>query len=104
MISVRRQSDGAGYLMNDDRNSGGGVSESDVICCPHCQTVILLQAWRKEREEGGGGYCRKCSAPVCGLCLERMLTHGCEPYIKFIERQVEENYRREQNRKVLGII
>ncbi len=100
---MKTQTHGAGYLFNDDRASGGKVSEADVLTCPHCEKIIEHAQWRKEREQGGGGYCRKCQAPVCGPCLDRMLRFGCEPYLKRIEQTVEANHRREQNRKVLGI-
>jgi hypothetical protein len=100
---MKRQADGAGYLFNDDRNSGGKLDEADMVTCPHCEALLRLQDWRKEREQGGGGWCRKCFAPVCGPCLDRMLVFGCEPYLKKIDQAVEENYRRQQNRKTLGI-
>lgn len=96
----------AGYLFNDDRNSGGKVSEADMLACPHCESLISYQAWRKERAQGGGptgGWCRQCAAPVCGPCLNRMLVFGCEPSLKKIDQAVEEVNRRQQNRKVLGI-
>ena len=96
----------AGYLFNDDRASGGKVSEADIIACPHCESLISYQAWRKERAHGGGltgGWCRKCAAPVCGPCLDRMLVFGCEPYLRKIDQAVKDNFRRLQNRKVLGI-
>ena len=94
---------GAGYFINDERNSGGGVQEADVLTCAHCEAVILLQAWRKERSLGGGTICRKCSSPVCNACGELMLTQGCTPFIKLIDQAVEATYRRQQNLKVLGI-
>ena len=97
---VTRQADGAGYHMNTDCD---GVSQHDVLTCPHCQSVIFLQTWRKEREQGGGGYCRKCSEPVCGPCLTLMVKHGCQPFMKAVERAVEDNYRIQQNRKVMII-
>ena len=106
LIAVRRQSDGAGYLMNDSRNAGEGVEENDILCCPHCQCTINLQAWRKYRADGGtmqGGYCRSCKAPVCPLCTDRMLKYGCEPFIREVERAVETTYRRGQLVKTLGI-
>jgi len=100
---ITRIGNGAGYLMNDSRAAGEGVDESDITLCPHCQTTIRLQDWKKEREQGGGGWCRKCFAPVCGPCLTLMLTHGCQPFIKLVDKALELNYRRSQNQKILGI-
>jgi len=100
---ISRVSDGAGYLMNDSRAAHEGVEEADIVLCPHCQATIKLQQWKKERAEGGGGWCRQCFAPVCGPCLTRMLQHGCEPFIKLVDRALELAYRKQQNRRVLGI-
>ncbi len=97
---------GAGYLFNDNRSTGGKVEEADIIACPHCEKLISYQEWNKERSQGGGptgGWCRQCAAPVCGLCLDRMLVFGCEPFLRKIDQAVDDNYRRQQNRKVLGI-
>ena len=98
---ITRQSDGAGYSFNDSRSTHAGVQEYDVVCCPHCQCTMNLQMWRKEREQGGGGWCRQCSAPVCGPCLTRMLTFGCEPFMQKVDKALEQHYRIEQNRKAL---
>ena len=103
VIVTRRVTDGAGYLHNDNRAAHEGLQEADIGCCPHCQRTINLQEWKKEREQGGGGWCRQCFAPVCGPCLTKMLTYGCQPFVKLVDKALEENYRREQNRKALGI-
>ncbi len=102
-VRVVRQSDGAGYLHNDNRAAHEGLEEADILLCPHCQTTIKLHEWRKERSEGGGGWCRKCQAPVCGRCLTRMIQFGCEPFQEKIDKALEENYRRRQNMRVLGV-
>ena len=99
---ITRQSDGAGYLFNDNRAAHEGVHEADIMCCPHCQATIELQAWKKERSDGGGGWCRQCAAPVCGPCTTRMLQFGCEPFMKMVEEALENAYRIQQNRKALG--
>ena len=101
---VTRQGDGAGYLFNDNRAAHEGVEEADIVCCPHCQCTINLQAWRKDNSKGGthnemGGWCRKCFAPVCKLCTKRMLTFGCEPFIQKVNEAVERNERIRQNMK-----
>ena len=100
-VRVTRQGDGAGYLMNDSRAAHEGVDECDIVLCPHCQVTIRLQDWKKERAEGGGGWCRKCSAPVCGPCLTTMQQVGCIPFKSLVDRALELNYRRQQNLKVL---
>lgn len=98
IINHRRQTDGAGYLFNDDRASGGTVTEADMISCPHCQRLIKHHDWKQD-----GGFCSRCFAPVCCQCADRMLTRGCEPFIKAIDRAVEAAYRRQQFRKIAGL-
>jgi len=93
-----KRSDGAGYLFNDDRANHNGVDEADILCCPHCQCTIKLQAWRIE-----GAFCHRCFAPVCNRCGKRMLTYGCENYMRYIDKALKEAYRKSQNAKVLGI-
>lgn len=102
-VKVTRQGDGAGYLVNDSRAAHEGVDEADIVCCPHCQATIRLQDWKKERSLGGGGWCRQCFAPVCGPCLTRMMAHGCQPFIKLVDKALELDYRRSQNLKAMGI-
>jgi hypothetical protein len=95
-------------MHSDNRAAHEGLDECDILTCPHCQCTINYQAWRKDHSKGGthdqtGGWCRKCEAPVCPTCTKRMLTFGCEPFIKLVDKVIRENHRREQNRKVLGI-
>ena len=102
-MMMRQQQDGCGYLFVDNRANHGGVEEADIVLCPHCETTINLQKWRnqtdweKYRKVGGGGYCHKCEAPICGMCLDRLLTHGCEPAKKRIDKSFERVNRIRQN-------
>lgn len=107
-IITRTISHGAGYLFNDSRAAHEGVEEADILTCPHCQRTINLQAWRKDHSKGGthnemGGWCRRCEAPVCTACTVRMMKHGCEPFMKQVDKALEDKYRREQNAKTIGI-
>jgi hypothetical protein len=69
-----------GYLLNDNRESGGGRFEADTRACPHCQAVIVMSAWRKN-----GGYCFNCNALVCHACFQAMQEHGCTPFARLVE-------------------
>jgi len=69
-----------GYLLNDNRESGGALLEADTKACPHCQGVIVMSAWRRN-----GGFCFSCDAPVCFQCFAAMQQHGCTPYLRLIE-------------------
>ncbi|MDX2059937.1 MAG: hypothetical protein SFV24_19160 [Gemmatimonadales bacterium] len=57
-----------------------------------------MQAWKED-----GGFCGRCMAPICGPCADRMLTHGCEPFIAQIERAVDVRYKLDQFRKMAGL-
>jgi len=89
---------GAGYICIDERASGGKLREADIYVCTHCQAVIFVSQWKLD-----GGFCGLCSKPICGPCADRMQTKGCEPFIKQIEQAVEDNYRRKQNARILGV-
>jgi hypothetical protein len=88
----------AGYLLNDNTASGGKKQEADVVTCAHCQKIILLQKWKDD-----GGWCARCSKPVCGTCSDRMLTRGCEPFTKWVDEQSALAYRKSQLRKIAGL-
>ena len=90
---------GAGYYLNDDRNSGGGKVEDDVILCGHCQAVLKKSQWLQD-----GGYCSSCDGSLCAACA-KPLAHGgiCISFKKLIDQQLNVKYHVEQNRKILGI-
>lgn len=87
----------AGYLLADDRASGGKVDEADMLGCSHCQALMKRHLWSDD-----GGFCHGCDAPVCGPCCDKIPTHGCAPFMRQLERAVNDAYRREQNAKILG--
>jgi len=98
MIVGRRQTDGAGYMFADDRCSGNGLKEADMLGCNHCQGLMEKNKWRED-----GGWCSCCGQPVCGPCADKILTEGCIPFIKKVDMQLEENYKKKQLGRILGI-
>lgn len=88
----------AGYYRNDDTASGGKKTEADVQTCLHCQKLILMQKWKDD-----GGWCSRCQAPVCGHCSDRMLTYGCEPFLKQLEKFIETQHRAVSFAKLAGL-
>jgi hypothetical protein len=90
--------DGAGYYRNDDTPSGGKKAEADIRTCKHCQAIIKLQEWKED-----GGFCRRCDAPICNLCATRMLTFGCEPFLRELEKQASDQMRFIQFAKLAGL-
>jgi hypothetical protein len=91
----------AGYHWNGREK---GKDEHDVQTCPHCEAVILMQQWRKV-EEGkmNGGFCMKCSKPVCGRCNKKMQTHGCTPFLAELERVTDARVKLAQFMKDAGL-
>lgn len=88
----------AGYFRNDDTPSGGKKAEADIQTCTHCQGIIKMQAWKDD-----GGFCSRCHAPICGPCADRMLTYGCEPYLKQLEKLLEREHRVTSFAKLAGL-
>lgn len=96
---MRSRFNGAGYYLNDDRESGGGKTENDVLTCGHCQAIILRSEWRED-----GCHCWCCDSAVgvrCG-CAARMITRGCENFVRRVEAAIERKYQHEQNARILG--
>jgi hypothetical protein len=89
---------GAGYYVNDDTPSGGAKSEADIRTCTHCQAIIKMHDWRED-----GGWCSRCFAPICPHCADRMLTHGCEPFVKQIEEALQISSKVRHFRKLAGL-
>ena len=95
---VRTVYSGMGYVLADDSASGGEKREADLLGCNHCDRLMRKSVWREK-----GGHCLVCDRPICAGCLARIPTHGCEHSVRRFTAAVEENYRREQNARVLGI-
>ena len=90
--------DGQGYYLNDDTPSGGQKVKDDVLGCAHCQKALKKRVWLRN-----GGYCHQCDQELCVECATKALTHGCENFKRFVEKQVAEAFRREANARILGI-
>lgn len=86
----------AGYFLNN--SSSARKEQADIQICTHCETVVYMQKWQED-----GGWCGKCMAPICGSCADRMLTFGCEPFIKRIEAAFESAVQLKQHRKMVGL-
>lgn len=66
-----------GYLMIDNRLSGGKLEEYQTFTCAHCQRIGRIH--RRQRE---GGWCWQCAAPICWECLA---LGECRPFLQKIE-------------------
>jgi hypothetical protein len=64
-----------------------------------------MQQWKKV-EDGAmnGGFCMKCSKPICARCNKRMQTYGCEPYTAMLERKLDMTVKLNQLLKDAGMV
>ena len=58
---MSRVKGGKGYLLIDDRASGGKKLERATLTCAHCQMIVVLNPARVRARS----YCRKCDAYLC---------------------------------------
>lgn len=94
----------AGYLKSDDRCSGGGLTEDDVLGCGHCHAVIPKRDVTKPKTGlTMRAHCSKCDQFLCVSCGLKAMHEGCVPHDEMIGRALNEAYRRDQNAKILGI-
>lgn len=87
---------GAGYYRNDDRLSGGKLSEDDIRTCPHCQTVIKMREWAKAKVQN---FCTRCMAPTC----DNVGCDECVPFIQQINRQNDAVVKYQAYVKIAGL-
>jgi hypothetical protein len=90
---------GHGYLMHDDRNSGGKLREDDVLGCGHCQCTIAKRNWKAYGEH----RCSSCDEPVCSICAFRIGQYGCENFKRFVDRTIDQRARAMQKAKIIGL-
>jgi hypothetical protein len=50
-----------GYLLVDNRASGGGYTETKTRRCSHCQKMVLLHPERQRPRN----WCMKCDSYIC---------------------------------------
>ena len=92
----------AGYHWN---GAGREKDQNDVQTCTHCQAVILMQQWRKvENGKMTGGFCMRCSAPICGPCNRTMQTQGCIPFMAKLEKEFDMVTKYDQFLKDAGMV
>jgi hypothetical protein len=89
---------GAGYFLDNQKLAPSQRKEADIQQCSHCETVINMQLWKDD-----GGFCGKCMSPICGLCADKMLTHGCTPAIREIEKAFDMTIKLDQFRRLAGL-
>ncbi len=53
-----------GYLISDNRASGGGILEQHTIGCNHCGAHVVMNPDRQRAR----AYCPKCDRYICDIC------------------------------------
>lgn len=87
-----------GYILNDNRASGGEKAEADILTCAHCQAVIERKKW-----EHRGGWCGRCGTYVCFECGEKTKREGCTPFVKLIEAHLTKQARQRAFSAIAGL-
>lgn len=97
-----------GYMIIDHRNSPGvtqemfpnlpkeeivgpgQVLEAGMICCRHCQRVLMVNPLRTRQR----GYCPKCDHYICDLCESvKVQTGECHDIQKVYDNLQEDSAR-----------
>jgi hypothetical protein len=109
-MSNQSRHHGAGYILIDNSASDwGNKIEADIRCCGLCEKILPLHdtvdhlgrltvGWRNE-----GAYCHRCDKPLCHECGSKPCPSECGGFEKKFADAIEEQYRIEQNAKILGI-
>ena len=93
---MKTYTNGMGYVIADNRASDWGtIEEADLIGCNHCHCAMKKPAWQAD-----GAFCHVCDRPICPNCAEKP---GCTPYVEKLQRAINEDYRRRQLARMLGI-
>ena len=75
-----------GFLMIDNRLSGGQLREFSVLTCKHCQKQLVKNPARTRAR----AYCPKCDGYICDGCeAVRVATLECKPFEK-IANEIQE--------------
>jgi hypothetical protein len=76
-----------GYLLLDNRLSGGQRLEASTYTCTHCGGVVVLNPER-QRERA---KCHSCRHQICDHCAAAYYqTHECRP----LSRAIDEHFER----------
>lgn len=89
MASLKRLE---GYLIIDNRCSGGTMTEEATATCAHCHAVVRMNPFRTRPRH----YCAKCDHYVCDhpTCLLE-----CRPFNKVLDDAQAVAFRAEQAQK-----
>lgn len=75
-----------------------GQKEDDFFVCKHCELGMLKSAWKS-----AGGFCMNCEGKICTNCHSKISKFGCQVVERKLDQALNDAYRRDQNRKILGL-
>lgn len=86
-----------GYLLHDDRVSGGKKVESEIVTCSHCQKVVMKHFWQVQ-----GGWCSACSKHICYECAQgrEKRREPCKTFLQIVDEHVEKQARERNFKEV----
>jgi hypothetical protein len=63
-----------------------------------------MQQWAKiTHGKMAGGFCTKCEAPICWMCVPEYAKNGCIPFLRKIEEHTDALIKLDQFRKLAGL-
>lgn len=82
-----------GYLLLDNRLSGGELFEASTFTCTHCNAVVVMNPDRKRERY----KCHGCRHPICDSCAATYSqTHECRNLAGLIDQEFERVARQGQ--------
>jgi hypothetical protein len=85
-----------GYLLLDNRLSGGGVIEVPTLTCSHCQRQVIVNPGRTRERE----YCATCDHYICDECgAAKKAGAGCKTMAQVFDELEAAAYRDQQAAK-----
>lgn len=95
-----------GYLLVDNKVSGGMKQEYDTKSCKHCQGIVkvlikrhLLGGQSKKKDEGF--FCIKCMGPLCEYCAVLAHKNGCAPFMDMLIKKMREKQQKRRLTEML---
>jgi len=79
-----------GFLLEDNRASGGVLKESPVATCAHCHAQVVLQPCRT-RERGVCWHCDKYLCDGCAFLYAR--TRECRSFQRTLDRREQQAFK-----------
>lgn len=72
-----------GFLLVDNRNSGGELKEGMTFTCGHCDALVVKNPDRTRERH----YCRGCDTIICDTCAAiKAQTLTCRPIQQLIDQ------------------